>query len=786
MIAALLLTAFAQVEFTVRSARDGAWSSPQTWEPARVPGAGDRVLVSRGTRVVYDVQSDAVLRLIQVAGTLSFARDRGTLLNVGLIKVQNSDACSEDGFACDFDRAGPPGEPKVAPVGGLPALEVGTAEEPIPPEHRARIRLHFLEGMNADDAPAIACCSARMDVHGAPMSRTWVKLGADARPGDRTVTLAEEVSGWRAGDEIIVTGSAPRTERGDRRPSTEERRIEAIDGRTLRLDRPLETAHAGSGEFRSEVADLSRNVVIESADPDGVRGHTVYHRFSRGGISYARFAHLGKQGRLGRYAIHFHLLDDTMRGGGVVGAAIVDSHNRWITIHGTDYLLVRDCVGYRSVGHGFFLEDATEVYNVLDRNLGVQARSGRRLPKQVLDFDPNDGAAFWWANGRNAFARNVACENDQYGYRYDMQKSSKVGDRLPVRMPDGSAQEVDVRTIPIWRFQDNESHTEGLYGMLVAADGGHHQPDTPIRDAAMLAQIRRLDWTGPDARHPHRINGLKIWEAHYAFRPHIPNMLIEGLRIDRSAYGIYRPAFDGQVFRDVYLSRLGPEPFNRGMDDASAQAGAFSVDGLILERMGAGSQEHPIVHMTDNGLADRAEAHFRGVVIRDCDPRRPVFNRGGSVRADPFVERGVPYFIHDYFGAGRHARIVSTRAKDLYGDGAGYRAEPPLTGDESRLTEVSDVPFPKLLDPVDDQPPATIVTSVRRRGDRLVVRGVSTDDGKIVSVRVNGREALQRLAAPGVVDWEIELEPSADGAVEAGATDEAGNRELTPHRVTAR
>ena len=58
---------------------------------------------------------------------------------------------------------------------------------------------------------------------------------------------------------------------------------------------------------------------------------------------------------------------------------MVDSHNRWVTIHGTQYLVVRDCVGYRSVGHGYFLEDATEVYNLLDRNLGVQAFHGKRL-----------------------------------------------------------------------------------------------------------------------------------------------------------------------------------------------------------------------------------------------------------------------------------------------------------------------------------------------------------------------------------------------------------------------
>ena len=142
------------------------------------------------------------------------------------------------------------------------------------------------------------------------------------------------------------------------------------------------------------MANLSRNVIVESADPTGVRGHTMYHRGSSGSISYAEFRHLGKEGVLGKYSLHFHKVGDSMRGSSVVGASIWDSGNRWITIHGTNYLVVRDCVGYRSVGHGFYLEDGSEAYNILDRNLAVQAYAGKPLPGQFLPFDRNDGAGF--------------------------------------------------------------------------------------------------------------------------------------------------------------------------------------------------------------------------------------------------------------------------------------------------------------------------------------------------------------------------------------------------------
>ncbi len=755
------------VDFDIRSVRDGAWSDAATWQPARTPRAGDRVLVARGTRVAYDVSRDDVLRLVQVVGTLRFARDRDTLLSVGVLKVQNSDTCSESGFACDFEGVNTAGEPQGPRGGELPTLEIGTLAQPIPAAHTARIRLHYLEGMDRRDAPALVCCSARMELHGAPLSRSWVKLGEDARPGDVHVLLAEEVQGWRAGDQVVVTAAKKRPLRGSYRQNpdaagSELRRITRIEGRRVQLDQPLAAEHFGSGQFRSEVANLSRNVIVESADPDGVRGHTLYHAFSQGGISYARFAHLGKEGLLGRYAIHFHLVGDTMRGSQVLGAAIVDSHNRWITIHGTEYLLVRDCVGYRSVGHGYFLEDGTEVYNLLDRNLGVQAYRGPRLPGQVLPFDPNDGAAFWWANGRNSLTRNVACENDQYGYRYDSQKRSNFDSHLEVRMPDGVRRTVDIRTLPIHRFSHNESHSEGLYSVALAGTDG----------------------VGPDTRHPHRLSHLKMWQTHYALRSQLPTMLVEHVHIDHAAYGVYRPWFENHVYRDLHIAHTAAEPFNRGLDDRSLQHGSITVDGLTFSGLGYGGQM-PLIQISANNASGQAESHFRNVRVtgRTRDDRWPLVNLGGGPRLQPSTPRGVPVFIHDHYGPGRHAKVISTRAKDLLADGERYRGDPPLTGDESVAAEVSGLTWPQLLEAVDDQPPATIVTSVRLVGDKLVATGVSHDDGEIAAVTVNDRAAELSATTAGVADWRIELPAGSTGEIVALARDAQGNEEQTPHRV---
>ena len=196
--------------------------------------------------------------------------------------------------------------------------------------------------------------------------------------------------------------------------------------------------------------------------------------------------------------------------------------------------------------------------------------------------------------------------------------------------------------------------------------------------------------------------------------------------------------------------------------------------------------------MTDNNLSGKAECHFRNVVVGPPStpkgqpgPRgtRPAFNRGGTVRVDPIVAKGVPYYIHDYYGAGRHAKVVSTKAADLLKDGNTYRAQAPLTGDESVVAEVNDLAWPQLLNPVDDLPPATIILSVRRQKDQLLVKGVSHDNGVIRSVTVNGQAAKLDTIQAGLVDWTALLPLPRDGRVVAAAVDEAGNRETLAHVV---
>ena len=366
---------------------------------------------------------------------------------------------------------------------------------------------------------------------------------------------------------------------------------------------------------------------------------TIPHHGSSGGISYAEFRHLGKEGVLGKYPIHFHLVRDTMRGSGVLGASVWDSHNRWVTVHGTDHLLIRDCVGYQSRGHGYFLEDATEQWNVLDRNLAAQSFGSVPLPKQVLSFDPNDGAGFWWANARNTFTRNVACENDHYGYHFQITKTPIFDPVLRVRGPDGKVAARDVRTLPFLRFEDNEAHGDGLFAFRF----GDETPGA----------------VHGDRTHPFVARNLRAWASHYAIRPNVRFFLLDGLRVQNTAFGIYHPDYDAHVYRDIEFDNVTAEPINGGHDEESLPYGDFTYERLTLKNCQLGRD--PLVQLTAIGPKPDLAGHFRGIAVTNSKSGGVgVVDFGGGPRTNR-TDNPVSYYIHDAPAKGTVTRVASVK-----------------------------------------------------------------------------------------------------------------------------
>lgn len=615
----------------IRSAKSGAWSAKETWDLGRLPKTGDRVVIRKGHEVRYDVSSEDVIRLVQIAGTLEFARDRSTRLDAGLITMVRSEVPSEDGFDCHAPMA----DMDTKTDSPRPALLVGRPGFPIAPEHTATIRLHYVEGMDKASCPAIVCCGGRMEFHGTPMPQTWLKIRQTADAGAPSVYVDQWAEGWKQGDRIIVTSTKrQRDGRGVANDflagaQTEERRIVGLSprdftgGYAVRLDQPLAFSHFAEGNFRAEIANLTRNVVVESADPNGVRGHTMYHRNSAGSISYAEFRHLGKRDEKGRYSIHFHLVGETMRGSSVIGASIWDSHNRWITIHGTDALVVRDNVGYKSVGHGYFLETGTEVNNIIDHNLAALVMPGKTQKDQEVPFDLNRGAGFWWANSQNSFTRNVAVECAEYGYRFDSKKTDTYNPVRPIRQPDGSLKPQDVRILPFVRFEDNEAHTMKFFCLNLR---GVTRPD---RGLDLYSQNESLSREAADAmpqpEHPFWIRDFRCWEANWATHLGTTGVFIDGLDVFRSDVAIWRSIMDRSGFRrmttrDMRVNDIH-NPLSSGIVPTQSESSAGAFRGMSSFR-----DDQPPTTVITSAVREGNLVTVRGSASDTSDVRRVTVN----------------------------------------------------------------------------------------------------------------------------------------------------------------
>lgn len=164
---------------------------------------------------------------------------------------------------------------------------------------------------------------------------------------------------------------------------------------------------------------------------------------------------------------------------------------------------------------------------------------------------------------RNTFTRNVTAENDQYGYRFDAPVGPEFDLVLPVLQPDGETRNVDIRSIPFVRFDDNEAHSESAYGINLRGVEG---------------RAPRNEY-GTDREHPFVVRRMNIWNVHFGFRPESRYLLLEDVAIARSNIGIYEPSGTAQVFRRLAVSAterndvdragpVAPSTFSVLVDDA--------------------------------------------------------------------------------------------------------------------------------------------------------------------------------------------------------------------------
>ncbi len=282
---------------------------------------------------------------------------------------------------------------------------------------------------------------------------SWVRLAQTLPVGGTTLVLDRPVD-WEPGDQVVVTTT-------DYLPGHSEQLTIAPNGvsadkQTITVLEPARYVHNGerfdlgmlpdrlgipidAAETRAAVALLSRSIRIVSAGdafgqpfPSGpgqyFGGHTIVRQgFAAYQVQGVEFYQLGQGGRIAHYPVHFHMARDTPPDTFVQDCSVHDSMTRWYTVHGTHGVTLARNVGYLSIGHGFYIEDGTEIENQYFSNLGIFARSAvdnAQNPRQVPGIlsapdgiggenvpyhsDIDHPAVFWIMNGYNDFQYNMA------------------------------------------------------------------------------------------------------------------------------------------------------------------------------------------------------------------------------------------------------------------------------------------------------------------------------------------------------------------------------------------
>jgi PKD repeat protein len=466
----------------------GNWSSPSTWSLGRVPTAGDIVAIKTGFTVTYDLVSDAAVKTvaIQGGGRLIFRTDVNTRLTVVNFLVLEG------------------GE-----------LRIGSAAAPVAANVKAEVIFADVPLDTTNDPAQYGnglIALGKVTMHGAPLSDTFVRLAIEPRAGDTTLILSEPVTGWQAGDRLLLPDSHQVSWLDPGWGRTERPTIASVsaDGLVVTLTAPLAHAHpgardaAGNLDFTPHVGNLTRTIVVRSASATGTRGHTMFTHRADVDIRFVSFAGLGRTkidelnntlydsnggvtrigtNQQGRYPVHMHHLMGPINTpangyqytfvGNSITCPLDPMPFRWgLTLHNSHYGLIQDNVLYNWAGASIVAEDGSESFNVVEHNFVVRTtgngdRGDARIHLNDLGIE---GTGIWFRGSNNYVRNNVAAVSAVYGYNI-------MADRLgTIRFPafkgadtsiDGQYVTAQGISTPLLQFEGNEAYGSTWAGLTI-------------------------------------------------------------------------------------------------------------------------------------------------------------------------------------------------------------------------------------------------------------------------------------------------------------------------------
>ncbi|XP_067886689.1 cell surface hyaluronidase isoform X1 [Heterodontus francisci] len=330
---------------------------------------------------------------------------------------------------------------------------------------------------------------------GIPLSEFHVEVS-----GGLILDLLDEVEGWEKDDQIVIAStdySMYQAEEFTVLPCSE------CKSRQVKVKGKAQFLHVGEIvdgiDMRAEVGILTRNIIIEGEMEDSCYGDNwcqffkhdtfgghlkILKNFTSVHLSNVELVHMGQQ-VMGSYPVHFHLCGDVDGRGGYISPTYLKSlaihhcFSRCVTVHATNGLLIRDSIGYDTLGHCFFLEDGIEQRNILYHNLGLLTKPGTLLPTDRNDVmcpsilnnvygdyipvpatDCKAVSTFWVANPNNHLINNAAAGSQDTGIWYLFHK-------VPTGDSQGLFSETKAELTPLGIFYNNRVHSNFKAGLFI-------------------------------------------------------------------------------------------------------------------------------------------------------------------------------------------------------------------------------------------------------------------------------------------------------------------------------
>uniref|UniRef100_A0A674KCU2 hyaluronoglucosaminidase n=1 Tax=Terrapene triunguis TaxID=2587831 RepID=A0A674KCU2_9SAUR len=252
-------------------------------------------------------------------------------------------------------------------------------------------------------------------------------------------------------------------------------------------------------DTRAEVGLLTRNILIQGEMEESCYGQNqcqffsydtfggqikIQRNFTSVHMAGVELKNMGQQ-ILGSYPVHFHLSGDVDEKGGYESPTYLDNlaihhcFSRCVAIHGTHGLLVKDTIGYDTLGHCFFLEDGLEQRNTFYHNLGLLTKPGTILPSDrneatclamrsnvygnyvpIPSTDCMAVSTFWIANPNNNLIENAAAGAQDVGIWY-------IFHRVPTGQSEGQYPEAQAEFTPLGIFYNNRVHSNFKAGLFI-------------------------------------------------------------------------------------------------------------------------------------------------------------------------------------------------------------------------------------------------------------------------------------------------------------------------------